>query len=329
MSVRRVLFTFAVPTDFLHGVSEGFEGTYEFLVAKTRHEALELCPMAEVLVMNWAMSDVIERATSCKWIHVLGAGVDPYLAIERVRSSPSLFLTNSSGIFGTQVSEHVFALLLALTRRVKQGVLSQRDGLWSEGGDIETAETEISGKNITIVGLGDVGLQVAKRAKAFGLTVTGVKRSEEGLKYPGYEQYLDGVTTVHGLDQALGNADIVVDVLPLTSETRKFFNHDRFSKMKTGAAFVNVGRGLTVDENALIDAITEGKLGLVGLDVFATEPLPKNSPLWKFDNVIISPHRAGRSQLLFDKGVPLLRENLTKYARGESLTNLIDKTLGY
>jgi D-2-hydroxyacid dehydrogenase (NADP+) len=329
MSGKRVLFTFAMPTDFLRDVSEGFEGTYEFMVARTKHEALELGPTAEVLVMNSPERDVIEGATSCKWIHVVGAGVDQYLALDRVRNSPSLFITNSSGIFGTQVSEHLFALLLGLTRGVKQAVLSQRDRQWTEGGDHEAAEMEIYGKNLTIVGLGDVGLQVAKRAKAFGLTITGVKKSEGDLKNPEYGQYFDRVVSVHVLDEALRNADIVVDVLPLTSETMNLFNRERFSKMKTGATFLNVGRGLTVDEQALIDAIREGRLGLVGLDVFASEPLPKNSPLWGFENVIISPHRAGRSRLLFDKAMPLLRENLTKYSRGEPLTNLVEKTRGY
>jgi phosphoglycerate dehydrogenase-like enzyme len=219
--------------------------------------------------------------------------------------------------------------LLGLTRGLKQAVLSQRDRLWIEGGNQEATEVEIHGKNLTIVGVGDVGLQVAKRAKAFGLTVTGVKRSGGELKNPKYGPYFDKVVQVHELDQALGNADIVVDTLPLTSETRNLFNRERFSRMKTGAAFLNVGRGLTVDEQALIDAIKEGRLGLVGLDVFASEPLPKNSPLWRFDNVIISPHRAGSSQNLYSKAVPLLRENLTKYIRGEPLTNLVEKMRGY
>jgi phosphoglycerate dehydrogenase-like enzyme len=329
MTRKRVLFTFTAPPDFMREVSQGFEENYEFVVARTRREAVELCSTAEVLVMNAPMSDVIAGATSCSWIHVIGAGVDSYLAIDRVRNSSSLLLTNSSGIFGTQVSEHVFALLLGLTRGVKQDVLFQKNRHWMEEGDRDVTEMEIYGKNITIVGLGDVGLQVAKRASAFGLIVTGVKKSTGELKNPDYVRYLDKVVSVEDLNQVLGNSDIVVDALPLTSETMRFFNRETFLKMKTGAAFLNVGRGLTVDEQALIDAIKVGKLGLVGLDVFASEPLPKNSPLWEFDNVIISPHRAGRSRLLYSKAVPLLRENLTKYIRGEPLTNSVNKTRGY
>jgi phosphoglycerate dehydrogenase-like enzyme len=329
MSTKKVLFAFAAPSDFTRQVSEGFEGTYDFSIAPTKAQAVDLCPTAEVLVMISPISDVIERADACRWIHVIGAGVDGYLAIERIKNNSIPLLTNSSGIFGIQVSEHVFALLLGLSRGLKRAVLSQNDRLWVERGDHEASELELYGKKLVIVGLGDVGLQIAKRGKAFGLKITGVSRTGGELKNPEYGQYLDEVVSVRELDRVLGEADVVVDALPLTPETMNLFSGERFSAMKTGAIFLNVGRGLTVDERELAEAIKAGRLGFVGLDVFASEPLPKNSPLWKLDNVIISSHRAGGSQMLFDKAVPLLRDNLAKYSRGEPLTNLIEKSRGY
>jgi phosphoglycerate dehydrogenase-like enzyme len=326
---RKVLFTFQASPEFLKSVSEGFEESYEFLVARSRQDALKLVPEAEVLIMNSPIAEVIEQAKSCKWIHVVGAGVDGYLALEMVSNNPSMALTNSSGLFGTQASEHVFALLLGVTRSMSKAVLAQREGEWLEEKDYHTSETEINGKQLTIVGLGDVGLNVARRAKSFGLTVTGVKRSSGALENLAYSQYFDRIVTADELDHALMTADIVVDCLPLTPETKNIFNRDRFSVMKEGVIFVNIGRGQTIDEQALTDALSAGRVGYAGLDVFTAEPLRQDSPLWKADNVIITPHRAGRSQLLYSRAVPLLRENLKKYLNGDNLTNLVDKSQGY
>ena len=329
MPKKVVLFTFQLANDSVSTVMSGLEDMYEFKVSNSRREAVQLSPSAEVLVMRAPMREVIETATNCRWIHVLGAGVDEYLAIERVRDGTSLVLTNSAEAYGTQVSEHVFALILSLTRGLKPAVLNQQDRRWADIHGTELALAEISGLTMAVLGLGDIGLEVAKRAKSFELVVVGVRRSQGPLRIPSYGQFLDEVVSISELDNAVAKADIVVNTLPLTADTSQLLDASRFSKFKHGTVFVNVGRGGTVVEEDLSDAIRSGIISSAGLDVFEVEPLPRNSPLWNFSNVVISPHWAGRSPSLLTKTLLILRDNLLRYSRGELLRNVIDKESGY
>ncbi len=190
---------------------------------------------------------------------------------------------------------------------------------------------DLYGKTIGIAGLGNIGLEIAKRSKSFGMRVIGSRRNSEfvPLRLPGYEQFVDEVLSPNQLEKLVSAADIVVDALPLTSETHEIFNYEIFSKFKRSSIFVNVGRGQTVIENDLIRSLKEGLLKGAALDVFNEEPLPDDSPLWGMNNVIVSPHVSGWSPDYVGRAVEILKENLTHFARGDQLTNIVNKDAGY
>jgi phosphoglycerate dehydrogenase-like enzyme len=329
ISRKVTLFPFRPSSILFDTATAGLDDRFDFKVANSRNEAIDLCRNAEVLVMKAPMKELVESAENCKWIHVLGVGVDEYLAMERVRNDKSLLLTTSAGAFGVQVSEHVFSLILAVTRGLKPAILSQQGKRWMEAEEVDSSLREINGMTMVILGLGGIGLEVARRAKGFGLMVIGVRKSQGQLTSPDSARFVDEVVSVSELDKALPRGDIIVNTLPLTQDTKNILNSTRFSKLKRGSMFINVGRGGTVDGEDLIDAIKSGIIAYAGLDVFNEEPLPKNSPLWKFDNVVITPHWAGRSILVQARVASILRENLLRYSQGEQLKNIIDREKGY
>ena len=330
--MKLVLFGFEVPGNQLRELKEEFEGKYEFQEFNVRHFDARLIGIAEVLVLVSSNPEVIAKASACRWIHSWSAGVDDYLLLERFRGSNAPILTNSAGSYGKQISEHVFALIFAFTRGIKPIILNQERRRWeipfrSEGG----AElSEIAGKIIGVVGLGHVGLEVARTAKAFGLSVLGVRRDTSiELKIPSLKSYVDEIYSPDGLATVLSKSDFVVNALPLTHETKGLFSKSSFSWFKKGAVFISVGRGGTVLENDLIEALQKGIVSRAALDVFSREPLPEDSPLWKMGNVIISPHCAGRSVNHSERAHSILRDNLARYSRNQPLLNRVDMRTGY
>jgi phosphoglycerate dehydrogenase-like enzyme len=212
--------------------------------------------------------------------------------------------------------------------------MNQEKGKWEAplhfegggGGEL----SEIGGKSIGVVGLGHVGLEVARTAKALGLSVLGVKRDiSTQLRIPSLRPYVDEVFSPDGLSTVLSKSDFVVNALPLTNETKGLFNRSNFSRFKEGAMFISVGRGGTVVEDDLVEALRSGLVSGAALDVFSREPLPKDSPLWKMRNVIVSPHCAGRSELHSAKAYSILRDNLGKYSKNQPLINRVDLRTGY
>ncbi|HEV2138460.1 MAG TPA: D-2-hydroxyacid dehydrogenase [Nitrososphaerales archaeon] len=330
--MKLVLLGLDIPEQFLGELRDQFDGTYEFQKFNPRHFDARLISTAEVLVLISSNEDVISKASACRWVHSWSAGVDDYLSVERFRSANAPALTNSAGSYGTQISEHVFALIFAFTRGIKAIVLNQEKRRWEVPQHVDgPAElSEIRGKTIGIVGLGHVGLEVARTAKAFGLGVLGVRRDpSKEFRKPNLSSYLDEIFSTEELATVLSRSDFVVNALPLTIKTKGLFNRSNFSRFKEGALFLSIGRGGTVVEADLVDALREGKVGSAALDVFSKEPLPEDSPLWKMKNVIISPHCAGRSDLHFAKAFGIFRDNLARYSKNEPLLNRIDIGIGY
>ncbi len=310
--------------------SEFYE--YEFRRTGSKEEALALAHEAEVLVGLSASPETITRATNCKWLQVLTAGVEDFLSINAVKNKKDPLLTNVSGIHGTQISEHVFAMILALTRGIKTAILNQQRKSWVGLQRISNSSsiTELSGKTLVLAGLGSIGLAIARRGKAFGMKPIGVKRDPFKMpKDPEFMSYVNEIFGTEDLGNAASEGDFIVNTLPLTDETKGIFDSAIFSTTKRGTIFVNVGRGKTVVEKDLIEALKSGKLAGAGLDVFDEEPLPKDSALWEMENVIISPHISGWSVEYFERASDILKENLRRYIRGETLINLVDKKAGY
>ncbi len=284
-------------------------------------------------VIGRISADVIKAGKSLRWVHSISAGVEPYVGTgddrapgiaDLVRSD--IVLTNGRRCYGPNIADQVFAYLLNFTRQMKSSVEGRsKDGSpWKNVDPGAKQEVELRGKTMTIVGLGGIGSEVARRAKAFGMHVLGVD--------PRVSLPLSGVDEVHrpaDLLRAVTGADVLVIACPLTRETRGMIGSPIFEALKTGAYFINVARGRIVDADALAAAVRSGKLAGVGLDVTDPEPLSDSSPLWKLDNVIITPHNAGQSDGSKRRGQMLVRENIRRFVSGEPLLNVVDKKAGY
>ena len=260
---------------------------------------------------------VIVKSPTLKLIHVPSTGVDRFLTPE-LKGSP-IVLTNSRGVHARPVAEHAVALMLALAYRILEFGRNQTAAVW-RGVPIDRLE----GKTAGLLGLGAIGQEIARKCKAFDMRVIGLRRNEG--KIP---DWVDQVFPPQGIDELLRQADFVLCSLPLTQETMHLMDYRRFSAMKPTAFFVNVGRGQVVKDEDLVRVLREGLIRGAGLDVFEVEPLPQDSPLWKMENVIVTPHAAGNAPANRKRVLDILIENLRRLERGLPLLNVVDKTLGY
>lgn len=247
----------------------------------------------------------LDRFVKLRWIQVLSSGVDrlPHDALAR----RGTIVTNVRGIHAVPMSEYVVGVLLTHVRRLPRFWELKRARVWDRSVRIE----ELSGKTVLIVGAGAVGRAIAERLLPFGVRILGV--NTDGRPVYAFER----MYPITALDEALGEADFAVVVLPLTPETRGLFDARRFAAMKPGAVFVNVGRGEVVDEAALVAALEQGVLSAAYLDVFQAEPLPPDHPLWTMPNVEITPHMSGRSPYYMSRALEIFRHNLDRYLAGE------------
>ena len=258
-----------------------------------------------------------DRAGDVTWIQSASAGVDGLLFPALVESH--VVVTNARGVFDEPIAEYVLALLLAFAKGFLGMLERQREHRW-EHRDTET----LSGRHLLVAGVGSIGRAIGRRCADQGMVVRGVGSSSRGG-----DEVFRGVYGPDELAAAAAWADDVVNVLPNTSATRHLFDAEVFAAMRPHARFLNVGRGSTVDEPALIAALTEGRIAGAALDVFAEEPLPETSPLWDLPNVIVSPHMSGDFAGWREALVELFVDNLRRYLGGEPLRNVVDKERGY
>lgn len=247
------------------------------------------------------------------WVHSIQAGVDrfPFDALE----AEGVVLTNSTGIHDRTVGETVAGYLLAFARRLHRHVANQQDRRW-ERPDWDEAFT-LPGTTACVLGTGTLGQGVAEVVGALGVEIRGVRRSLEPV--PGFDE----VVTTDRLEEAVADADFVVVTLPLTDETEGLVDADVFAAMDADAYLVNVGRGPVVDEAALIEALESDSIAGAALDVFETEPLPADSPLWGMEEVIVTPHCAAYTRDYYRDVGDLVRENVERLDRGESWVNRV------
>ena len=287
----------------------------------TSEELREVLPGSDVL-FAWRprrgpLEEAWDRAGDLRWIQSASAGVDGLMFPGLVEGD--VVLTNARGVFDEAIAEFVVGVL-ALFAKDLIGILDrQRRGEWLH------EETErLASKRVLIVGVGPVGRAMARSCGALGMRVRGVGRTAR----TGDEAF----GTIHGFDEltdSLPWADYVVDALPATPETRGAFGEEAFGAMNAWARFVNVGRGSTVDEAALVRALAEGRIAGAALDVFEEEPLPASSPLWSMANVVVSPHMSGDFAGWRETVVELFVENLERYLTGRPLRGVVDKRRGY
>jgi phosphoglycerate dehydrogenase-like enzyme len=280
---------------------------------------------AEVAV-TWSLRpEQFRAARKLRWIHSPAAAVHALMIPEIVASD--VMVTNARDVHGPVVAEHVIALALALAKRLPSIFRYQQQGVWAQEHIWRESPRprEVAGATLGLVGLGSIGRETARRAAALGMKVIAVREHPERPRDAAVEQVFgpDGIT------ELMNASDYVVLSAPVTPRTRALINADRLRQMKREAYLINVGRGALIDEPALMEALREELIGGAALDVFEKEPLPPESPLWKAENVLITPHSAALTEKLWERHYALLTENLGRFRNGLPLLNLVDKARGY
>lgn len=254
-----------------------------------------------------------------RWIHLWTAGANR-LPLEKLRAM-EITVTNSSGVHAYPISETVLAMMLSWTRRVHIHIRRQKEARWIK--DPEPLP-EMHEKTLGVIGVGAIGSEIARLAQAFRMTVLGVRRSGRD------DPHVDRMYRYDELEQMLPLCDYVVNTLPLTTETAGMFGEKEFKAMKKNAFFVNIGRGGTVDKEALVRALEQGWIGGAGLDVFDPEPLPDGHPLWTMDQVLITPHISGSTEHYTDRVIDIFIPNLRRYVQGlKPDLNVVNLWAGY
>lgn len=256
------------------------------------------------------------RADKLKWIFWAGAGVDSLLFPELVESD--VVLTNSRGVFDRSMAEYVLGLIIAFGKDFPETSRLQAQHIWKH-----RFTEQLLGKEVLIVGVGSIGREFARLFKAFGLKVSGIGRRHRE------DEDFGVIYAASDLDSRLATADFVVVICPSTPETRGMFGTAQFEAMKDSARLINIARGEILDEAALLEALRDGKIAGAALDVFVEEPLPKDSPLWDMENVIVSPHMSGDFHEHLDVVADAFYDNLRRFRRGEPLLSVVDKREGF
>ncbi|MEA2521562.1 MAG: hypothetical protein QOI81_1208, partial [Actinomycetota bacterium] len=262
------------------------------------------------------LEEAWEAAKGLRWIQTASDGVDGLLFPALVDADT--VVTNGRGIFDDAIAEWVIGVLLGFATRIPESFAAQRQHRWVSG-----PTERLAGSRLLVVGPGPIGRAVATRARSLGMELAAVGRT------PRDDELFGRVRGVSELEAAASEADVVVDTLPLTPGTQHLFDAAVFAAMRPTARFVNVGRGATVDEPALIRALQTGEIAGAALDVFETEPLAADSPLWDLSGVIISPHMCGDFQGWEEAAVDLFLDNLGRFVRDEPLRNPVDKRAGF
>ena len=281
----------------------------------------EVLPQTEALLFwgadrRW-LEDAWPLARRLRWIQAWSDGVDRLVFPALMQSD--VVVTNARGVFDDAIAEWVIAATLAMVTGLHRSIVSQQARWWDDDRHTERLE----GKRLLVVGPGPIGRAVARRAADLGMAVVAVGRA------PRSDDLFEWIGGPEDLHPMLGEADVVLDALPLTSDTHHRFDAAAFAAMRPTARFLNVGRGGTVDERALLDALRSGAIAAAALDVFEAEPLPDDSPLWAMPNVIVSPHNCGDFEGWEEEVVAVFLDNLGRFTRGERLRNEVDTTLGF
>ena len=290
---------------------------YQIVFHETAKEAARDAADAEILV--GASPELLEYGPQARWYCGVFAGVDSIL-----QDVPeSMILTSASGAYGVTISEHILMILLELLRRRTEYLEIIKERKWIR----DLSVRSICGSRITILGTGDIGTQTALRLRGFSPAwICGVNRSGRN---PG--KMYDRILRQDALDEVLPQTDILIMCMPGTAETSGMLSRERIAMLPQNALVINVGRGSAIDQSALVEALRTGKLGGAGLDVFETEPVPADDPVWSTPNLLMTPHISGNMSLGYtvDRIVDLFCTNLQNYCTGKPMINVVDRERGY
>ena len=294
----------------------------EFITAMEEADALKHIEDADA-VIGFCTAELIQKAKRLQWIHMPSAGVESCVTLPEVRRG-NFVITNMQKVSSAPIAEHVMGFILTFSRGLAPYWTAQADAKWAPPPLGVPTAWELKDKTILVVGLGGIGRQVAKRAKAMGMRVVATRNSSR-----------DGPDTVDyvGLPDELltlaAEARVVVNALPLTPQTDGLFDAAFFEAMPSNAYFINVGRGQSAVTEDLVAALKDKKIAGAGLDVTEPEPLPSDHPLWRTPNVLITPHVAAASDLTLARYMTVVAENAKRFANGDALYSVVDVDQGY
>jgi len=294
----------------------------ELLLAKDAGEAVALAGQADA-VLGFCSAEVLAAGPDIRWVQSFSAGVERCVSIPALRER-GILLTNMQRVAGPVMAEHVLAMMLAYARGLHFYIPERMAARWTRELPAPGRMMTLEGKTVLVVGLGGIGVEVAKRAHALGMRVVATRAS--GREGPAFVSY---VGLSDELNKLAAEADFVVNTTPLTPATTRMFDAKFFAAVKPGAFFVNVGRGQSVVQDELIAALRSGRLGGAGLDVTDPEPLPAGSPLWQMQNVILTPHVSAQSDVDDSVRMTVAVENLRRYVAGEKMLSVVDVAKGY
>jgi phosphoglycerate dehydrogenase-like enzyme len=294
------------------------------VIGDSAQEFAGVAENAEV-IFNWSASltllrEVFLMSPRLRWIHSRSAGLEQTLFPELVESN--VVVTNGSGVFSPSLGEFVLAAILYFAKDFRRMIRNQAAGVWDQF-DI----TMVSGRTVGIIGYGSIGAAVAARARALDMKILALRRhvsrqsQEDPLIYRVYGP--------EALLEMLSQCDYIVVTLPLTEQTRNLIADAEFAAMKKNAVLINVGRGPTINERALIKALAENRIRGAALDVFDQEPLPQGHPFYSMENVLLSPHCADHTPDWFENASRFFLSQLERFRSGQDLLNLVDKRRGY
>ncbi|MSV36056.1 MAG: D-2-hydroxyacid dehydrogenase [Bryobacterales bacterium] len=270
-------------------------------------------------ILGTITPELFAAAGKLKWVHIYSAGVERNRFPAFINSNVTL--TNGRIIQGPEIADHAMALLLTLTRGMNRAVADRAKEEWAKG---QWKAIELRGKTAVVIGVGGIGSQIATRAHAFGMTVIGVD-----VRDIPFHPAISRIVRADRLDTVLPLADVVFTSVPHTPESEGMMGPKQFELMKRDSYFIAVSRGKIYNTPALLKALDSKRLAGAGLDVTDPEPLPKGHALWKFDNVVITPHIATVSDMVGARYRELVLDNVARFAKDEPLRNVVDKIKGY
>jgi glyoxylate/hydroxypyruvate reductase A len=285
----------------------------ELIVCRSKEEVEKAIAEAEIVFGVHLPGELYKLAKKLKWIQSMWAGVENLLPSP---VSPEVIITKPWGVFGQYISEYVFAYILANKIKMHEHAQAQAQVKWHRH-PVEP----IAGSCLAIAGVGDIGTDIARIGKSFGMKTIGLNSTGRP------NQFIDKMFAPNKLIDFAKEADFLVLILPATKETSGMFNHDVFQNMKPSSILINVGRGALINDAALIEVLRHNKIAGAILDVFTQEPLPKEHPFWKLPNCIITPHIGGPS--LPADITNCFINNFNRYIAGQQLLGLIDREKGY
>jgi phosphoglycerate dehydrogenase-like enzyme len=274
-------------------------------------------------IVGFCSPAMLKAAGSLRWLHHYPVGVEGCTLHSDI-GKYEFILTNSQRTSGPTIAEHVIGLMMVLTRGLQHHYRNQLEGHWDRSIPEDAAMFDVEGKTMLVAGLGGIGSEVAQRAAGLGMRVIATRRS--GGDRPSFVEYVGRSDELLAL---AARADVVVNALPLTRETRQLFDRKFFDAVKPGAFFISVGRGESTVTPELVAALKDGRLRGAGLDVVDPEPLPRDHELWRLPNVIITPHISSQTVEARKRMATVAIENVRRYAAGEKLLNVVDLKAGY